>query len=143
MSQPVKTMSFEVGQRHKVLDQRRIVVGALAQADGAHLRERADGLGQSAADGFNAGDHGGGHGAQADDHYAQLARGGRNLRLQRSSGRLAASVAIVSPNLPLLFPMIRIDSELHFPETKQCTPRESTVSLRRATHAAFGSASAC
>ena len=67
----------QVRQRYKILDQRRLVVGALAQADGAHLRERADRLGESAANGFNAGDHRGGDGAEADHHDSQFARGGR------------------------------------------------------------------
>ena len=33
----------ERGERHEVLDQRAAVVGALAEADGAHLGEAADG----------------------------------------------------------------------------------------------------
>ena len=74
-----KDQVVQIGQRHKVLDQRRFVVGALAQADGAHLRQRSDRLGQSAADGLDSGDHRGGDGAQADHHHSQFARGGRNL----------------------------------------------------------------
>ena len=83
----------QIGERNKILDQRRLVVGALAQADGAHLRERADGLGKPAANGFNAGNHRGGDGAQADDHYSQLALCGRDFMQQRSCGRLALSCA--------------------------------------------------
>ena len=79
MSQPVKTMSFEVGERNEVLDEGRVVVGALAEADGAHLGERADGLGEASPDGFDAGDECGGDGAQADHHHAQLAGCGCNL----------------------------------------------------------------
>jgi hypothetical protein len=90
MSQPVKTTSFRSASGTKSLMQRRVVVGALAQADGAHLSQRADRLGQSAADGLDSGDHRGGHGAQADHHHSQFARGGRNLRMLRLSfGRLA------------------------------------------------------
>ena len=70
----------EFGQRHKILDQRRCVVGALAQANRPHLRQRSDRLGQSAADGLDSGDHRGGDGAQADHHHSQFARGGRNRR---------------------------------------------------------------
>jgi hypothetical protein len=70
----------EFGQRHKILDQRRFVVGALAQANRPHLRQRSDRLGQSAADGLHSGDHCGGDGAQADHHHTQFARGGRNRR---------------------------------------------------------------
>ena len=68
----------EVGERDEVVDQRRAVVGALAQADGAHLGDGADGLGESLADGFNAGDEGGGDGAHADGHDAELALGRLN-----------------------------------------------------------------
>ena len=73
MSQPVKTMSFKSARGTKSLIKRRLVVGALAEADCAHLGERADGLGKPATHGFYAGDHGGGYGAQADDHNSQLA----------------------------------------------------------------------
>ena len=97
-SQPVKTMSFKIGQRNKILDQWRLVVGALAQADGAHLRQRTDRLGQSAAHGLNAGDHCGGHGAQAHHHYAQFARCGRNL-----CGGLLAALLLQSTLLLLTF----------------------------------------
>jgi hypothetical protein len=69
----------QVRQRNKVLDQRRMVIGALAQPDGAHLRKRADRLGQSAAHRFHAGDHRGGHRAKANHHHAQLALRRRNL----------------------------------------------------------------
>ena len=101
-----KDQVVQVGQRHKVLDQRRFVVGALAQADGAHLRQRSDRLGQSAADGLDSGDHGGGDGAQADHHHAQFARCGRNLRAA-VFWPPCSSVPIVSPNLVLLAPDFR------------------------------------
>ena len=39
----------ERGERHEVLDQRRAVVGALAEADGVHQRQRADRLGRARA----------------------------------------------------------------------------------------------
>ena len=95
----------QVGERNKILDQRRLVVGALAQADGAHLGERADGLGQSASHSFNAGDHRGGHGAQSDNHHSQLALGGLGHRNRCGSCLLAALFCIahfVFPNLPLI-----------------------------------------
>jgi hypothetical protein len=47
MSQPVNTTSFKIRQRNKILDQRRLVVRALAQPDRSHLRQRADRLRQS------------------------------------------------------------------------------------------------
>ena len=70
----------QVGQRHEILDQRRVALGALAQANRSHLRKRADRLGQSLADRLNSGDQRSGHGAQADDHDSELALGGLNLR---------------------------------------------------------------
>ena len=44
MSQPPNTRSFKPGQRDEILDLGRAAVGALAQADGGELRERADRL---------------------------------------------------------------------------------------------------
>ena len=65
----------ELGERHVVVDQRHVVVGAGADADGAHLGERADRLGQALADGEAAGDEGGADGAHAGQQDAQLAGG--------------------------------------------------------------------
>ncbi len=92
----------QIGERNKFLDQRRLVVGALAQADGAHLRERADWLGQPAPHRFNAGDHRGGHGAQANHHHSQLALGGLKLRDGGLRAALFCSAHFVFPNLPLI-----------------------------------------
>ena len=66
----------ESGERDKFLHLGRAPVGALAQAHGAHLRERSDGLRQAFADGLDAGDEGGGHRAHARNHHAELALGG-------------------------------------------------------------------
>ena len=90
MSQPVKTMSSSLARGSEVFDERGVVVGAFAQPDGAHLREGADGLGESAADGFYSGDQGGGDGSHAHNHHSQFARGGRNRLC--SSGGLAAAL---------------------------------------------------
>ena len=60
----------EVGDGGEVFDEGAAVVGALAEANGAHLGERADGLGEAAADGFYAGDEGGGDGSHAGNHDA-------------------------------------------------------------------------
>ena len=70
MSQPVKTMSSSVGDGGEVFDERGAAFGAFAEADGAHLRERADGFGEAAADGFYAGDERGGDGSHAGNHDA-------------------------------------------------------------------------
>ena len=48
-------------------------LGALAEPDRAHLRQRADWLGQTLADGHHAGDGGGADGAEADQQHAELA----------------------------------------------------------------------
>ena len=47
---------LEPGERHEVLDQRGAVVRPLAEADGPHLRQAADGLGEAAPDRLDAGD---------------------------------------------------------------------------------------
>ena len=45
---------IEPGERNEFLDLRRAAIGALAQTDGSHLRERADGVGDSLAHRFHA-----------------------------------------------------------------------------------------
>jgi hypothetical protein len=65
----------DAGQRHKVADERHPVLSPLAEADGAHLSERADGLGETAPDELGAGDHGRRHGAETDGQNAQPAGG--------------------------------------------------------------------
>ncbi len=60
----------EVGDGGEVLDERAAVFGALAEADVAHLSERADGLGEAAANGFYAGDECGGDSSHAGNHDA-------------------------------------------------------------------------
>ena len=56
----------EVGDRHEVLDQRAAIVGAPAEADRAHLRQRADRVGHAALDELDAGDERRGDRAEAD-----------------------------------------------------------------------------
>ena len=60
----------EFGEGDEVLDERAVGVGALAEADGSHLGEGADGLCESLTNGFDSGDergadrsHSGGHDA--------------------------------------------------------------------------------
>ena len=62
----------ELGDGGEVFDEGRVVVGALAEADGAHLGDGADGLGEAAADGFYAGDEGGCDGSHSWDHDAEF-----------------------------------------------------------------------
>ncbi len=67
----------EAGERHELVDLRRAVFGALAETNRAHLRQRADRLGQTLADGHHAGDGGGAHRPEANQENAQFAlRGG-------------------------------------------------------------------
>ncbi len=62
----------EAGEGSEVLDERAASVGALAEADGPHLGDGADGLGETLADGFHAGDEGGGYGSHSWDHDAEF-----------------------------------------------------------------------
>jgi hypothetical protein len=52
---------IELGQGDEILDQGAARICAFAQAHGSHLGKRADGLGNSLAHGFDAGDEGGGY----------------------------------------------------------------------------------
>ncbi len=65
----------EGGQWNEVADERRTVFGALAQADGAHLREGPDRLAEPALGELDAGDEGGGDGTEADGEDAEAAGG--------------------------------------------------------------------
>ena len=65
---------FQAREGDEVLDEGRAVVGALAQANGAHLGEAADGLGEALAARFHSGHEGGGHRAHAGQQHAQLPR---------------------------------------------------------------------
>ncbi len=57
----------ERGERHEVLDERRATFGALAEANGSHLRQRADRLGEAASHGQHPGDRGRADGAHPDE----------------------------------------------------------------------------
>ena len=63
---------FDLGERNEVLDFRRVVVGALAEADRIQLRDGADRLRHAQFDGFNAGDKCRGDGAHARDQNAKF-----------------------------------------------------------------------
>ena len=77
---PAEHDIVQLCQRNKLLDLGDAIFGALAQPDGSHLRERADGGGLAPADQLHAGDKCGGDGTHAGRQHAQLALGGRNLR---------------------------------------------------------------
>src|SRR6185437_1813276 len=62
---------LEGGERHEFADQRRPLLGALAEANGAHLRERPVRLRQTLADGLHAGHEGRAHRAKSDEHYTK------------------------------------------------------------------------
>ncbi len=63
----------EAGEGDEILDARAAAFGALPEADGGHLGDRADGFGELAFDGLHAGDESGGDGAHAGDQYPELA----------------------------------------------------------------------
>ena len=70
-----KDQVVEIRQGNEVLDLRNALVGSLAEPDGSHLRERADRGRGSAADRFNARNHGGCHGTEAHRHNTQFSFG--------------------------------------------------------------------
>ena len=63
---------FELSDRRQVLDQRRVVVGPLAQPDRSHLRHRSNRLGKSSANCFYSGDQRGRHRAHAGNHDSKF-----------------------------------------------------------------------
>ena len=79
---------IETRQRHEFLQFRRAAISALPQPDRSHLGERAYGLRQTFADGFDAGHERRSHRAHARKHDAQLALGRRH-----------AAAAVVAFNL--------------------------------------------
>ena len=78
----------EAGERHDLADFRRAAFGALAETDGAHLRQRADRFGDSLANGEDAGDRRGADGAEADEQHAQLAARGSDFYRCRHGAKL-------------------------------------------------------
>ncbi len=70
---------FELGKGNEFLDQRRTAFGSLAQADGAELRERADGLRLASPDEFDSSHERGADGAHARCEDSELPLGRRNL----------------------------------------------------------------
>ena len=81
----------------KSLDQGHPLVGALAQADRAHLGERADRLGQALLAQLDTGDERARHGAEPDTENAQLAVG-------RSDGRRCSHPETLRPREDLTLP---------------------------------------
>jgi hypothetical protein len=63
---------IQLGDRDDVLDFRRPVVRALAQADVAHLRQRPNGTRQPLTDGEDAGDKRGADGAKAHQQHPEF-----------------------------------------------------------------------
>jgi len=63
---------IQIGEGDKILDFREAVVRALAEADGAHLGERSDRLGQSLAHQFHSGYDRGRNCAQTDEHNTEF-----------------------------------------------------------------------
>ena len=75
-------------QRHHVADLRRPALGPFAEANRAHLRQRADGLGKSFANGEHAGDGRRADGAEADEQHAELAARRSNVDGRRHELRI-------------------------------------------------------
>ena len=61
----------KAGQGHEVANERHPVLRPLAEANGAHLSERTDGLSETAPDQLDAGDDGRRHGAEPNRQDAQ------------------------------------------------------------------------
>ena len=73
MSHPPNTMSFNPASGTNSLIFGVAPLGALAQADRAHLGQRANGLRQPLADGHDAGDGGGADGPETDEQDSEFA----------------------------------------------------------------------
>src|SRR5229473_5049946 len=69
----------QFGKRNKFLDERRTSVRALAQANGAHLRERSHGLRFASADELDSCHEGRADSAQARKQYSEFSFGGRDF----------------------------------------------------------------
>ena len=87
----------ELGDRGEVLDQRAAVVGALAEADRVHQGQRADRLGQAPLHQLDAGDEGGGDGAEADGEDAEAPVGRLHGRGRMESSRAARLGVVADP----------------------------------------------
>ena len=85
----------EPGERNEIRDERRPVVGALAEPNRAHLRERADGFGDPFPDRHDACDGGGADRAEADEQNAEFAR--RRVRLKALESR-ARTISVAAVN---------------------------------------------
>ena len=92
----------ERGDRCEVLDHRAAIVGALAEADRVHQGQRSDRLGQAALHQLDAGDEGGGDGAEADGQDAEApvgrahGRGRRSRHVAQARGRRTAGSRVQS-----------------------------------------------
>ena len=82
---------FQAGQRHEILDQGAVVLGALAEANGPVLRQRADGPAHALLDQLDARDQGRAHGAEAGKQDAKLALRRRDCHLRLLHIRLSPS----------------------------------------------------
>ena len=86
MSHPVNTMSSSLASGTKSRISGVLALGAFAQADGPHLRQRPDGLGESLADRLYAGDESGADRSHADRHDSEFPFGWLNARRAWRSG---------------------------------------------------------
>ncbi len=116
MSQPPKTRFVERGERHEVLDLRRAIVGALAEANRAHLRQAAERLPETGLHGFDAGDERGGDGSHAREE------GRRAFRTQEEYSWPSRTSSVGDRGLP---------QESGTKRTSPCPIRPSNVRVRR------------
>ena len=79
-------------QRDHLADLGRPAIRPFSETDGAHLGQRADGLGQSFTDGDDAGNEGGADGAKADQEHTEFAASGSDVNRGRHKRELYQAV---------------------------------------------------
>ena len=87
----------EFGERHEVADERRALVGAPAEPDRRHLRERPDWCGLPAPGELDARDQRGGDGAESDGEDTEAA----GSRLDGRGRRSCHDLRVPTPSRPL------------------------------------------
>jgi hypothetical protein len=74
-----KSLIVQSGERDEVLDQGSPALGALTEADGAHLGETPERLGDALSGRFDPRDQRGGHGPEPGEQDAEFAGGGLDV----------------------------------------------------------------
>src|SRR5205085_3710323 len=121
LGEDVPRTELEVVQRRErkeVADARGVMIGALAEANGAELGERPDRLGQPFSRQEDAGDHRGGNGAEARKKDGEFSRGRRDLMRLAHARVRSKSAATSMQNVPHTFCIQRkcsVFELVHFP----------------------------